>query len=496
MENASKQIQSAQGGEFESNDLVGGVAMRQPPLFGFDEGGGGQSSGRNARYAEYEQAHAEMAFQDLIAEMPGLGLGFLGGLRAYLLAGEGLTAPAGRMLAAVEAVVGQAFSPLAAAWMESASAADQTAMRALTGSNFDWSLAETTPQGTMAATVPSTAAENLDPAFVARKQVFHELWLFEMSKLVQGWAEPKVNEKTQTAHFTSAALQADEALSGQMQASSDAMITAEFEHANDEGNWQLTQMRTEYATVQMDWVLRFMVYHALLEAPVGASSKYTYHAGGGDAGATFDGAHAEMAALNGDIDTRLNARMPGNGLFESTVIAPERSSDEESSEAARSFAATTMPLFERIRQIDEVDGPNLSIAHKLGTYDNHNWGQFSADVYLVSGINETAGTDGIGFWMFSTTMRFFDALAAAAEMDETASGGAGKFAWSALYNHQAVVDEVNERYGPNRIAMAEGHGPGKATLHIHLDIRPMDLAPDSATGFGINTNGRVEIPDA
>lgn len=435
------------------------------------------------QYEEYGTRVANMSFADLLVDLQAQDLGFLGGLRTYLMEVKNhrILRPS-RLLAGTEAVVGHAFSPISLKWLSKmATEADKTAIRALTGSNFDWDLAETAPQGTMNATLPSASDDALDPAFVARKQVFHELWLFEMSKLVQAWAESRVDAASGTASFAKADLQGDTDLTAGMQTRSDELVEADFRHAEDWNDWQLTLMQDTYETVELDWVLRFMVYHGMLIPPVGGSAAYTYHAGGGSAGASFDSARDEVARLNGEVDVRLNTRAPSDGLFESTVIPQSLSSSTNEAESGRSFATAIMPLFDRMTS----DDPDF----RLGTYEDHNWGQFSADIYLVSTPNPA------GFWWFTTTMRFFDELAAAANQDDTANGGAGKFAWFALYNDPEVVDEVNLRYGDDHAATAPDHGPAPDhKLHIHLDIRPLTIAPDAQTGYSINANGRLDIP--
>lgn len=523
MEKAPKMAQTTSTYAMEVDENEGGATMQPPALdLTSTPPPPTQIPDAGLQYVEYEEEHRTQSFSALLADLQGQHIGFLGGLRNYLLTGEGRPTAVGKMLAAVEAVIGHPFSPAARTWLRNATEADRTAMRALTGSNFDWNLPEVAGQGTEDATVANSDEETLNPAFVARKQIFHELWLFEMSQLVMDWAEARISTDAATALFSAGDLQGDSAQMGVLRSTTDTMITEEFTLAGGGTDWQMTAIRAKYATYELDWILRFMVYQGVLVPPVDTASQYTYHSGGGSAGASFASQHTAVTTLNDTADTRLNTRDPQNGMFESGVIDPERSSNIkageveqqnvdrvaaleaqiaaetdpakkaeleaqleeaqqvlEDSRGPRSFAESILPLFNRMTANDPP--------FRLGNYDSHNWGQFSVDLYLNAGFDR-------GFWMYSTTVRFFDQLAAAAEMDESASGGAGKFAWFALYNDTLVAADINEKYGDGRIRTdVAGHGPGDS-LHIHLDIRPMNMAPDSQTGYSINSNGRVEVP--
>jgi hypothetical protein len=43
------------------------------------------------------------------------------------------------------------------------------------------------------------------------------------------------------------------------------------------------------------------------------------------------------------------------------------------------------------------------------------------------------------------------------------------------------------------MSSAPHHGPAPDKLHMHLDIRPLNVVADSKTGYGVNTAGRVVL---
>ena len=117
-----------------------------------------------------------------------------------------------------------------------------------------------------------------------------------------------------------------------------------------------------------------------------------------------------------------------------------------------------------------------------GNYHGHFWGEFSADIFLR--VPQTAD----GFYRRPDTQTFF------ADVNETAneSGPFGLFSWHAVYNDPQMVTHVRTSYGQQRIHTAPHHGPAPDKLHIHLDLRPVDLQPDEVTGFDV-VGGRVRL---
>jgi len=51
---------------------------------------------------------------------------------------------------------------------------------------------------------------------------------------------------------------------------------------------------------------------------------------------------------------------------------------------------------------------------------------------------------------------------------------------------------INAKYG-DRMSSAPHHGPAPDKLHMHLDIRPLNVVADPDTGFGIDSSGRVVL---
>lgn len=151
----------------------------------------------------------------------------------------------------------------------------------------------------------------------------------------------------------------------------------------------------------------------------------------------------------------------------------------------RTFNKDVLKLLERLRK--------RNTSWRGDTYDSHWWGEFSMDTYLLVGHDSAAP----GFYRREVVMKFFDDLDAAAEEDDSASGGPGKFAWRALYNDDPLAYKVNQKYGAGRVNNAPEHGPDPDhKLHIHLDLRPVNLKKDEVTGYQINQHGRVELTEA
>jgi hypothetical protein len=118
-----------------------------------------------------------------------------------------------------------------------------------------------------------------------------------------------------------------------------------------------------------------------------------------------------------------------------------------------------------------------------GTYPRHDWGEFSVDIFL------NVGEDTQGFYDLDPAEKFLDAVNDTANED----GPFGKFAWRAVYNDDRMITRIDKKYGARRITKAPHHGPAPDKLHIHLDLRPVDLVPDAVTGFTVNPSGRVQV---
>ena len=93
------------------------------------------------------------------------------------------------------------------------------------------------------------------------------------------------------------------------------------------------------------------------------------------------------------------------------------------------------------------------------------------DIYIKSGPTST------GFYKRDDARDFFDAVNKVAEESKPL----GKFAWRALYNDPVLVPEMNKKYGARRLLIVPGHGPDN--LHIHLDLRPLDVTKDEVSGY-------------
>ena len=124
------------------------------------------------------------------------------------------------------------------------------------------------------------------------------------------------------------------------------------------------------------------------------------------------------------------------------------------------------------------------IKFKAGTYPRHGkFGEYAADMY--PSISE----DSRGFYKMDKAEQFVD------DINKVAEAGNpywGKFAWQIVYNDATLQAKINAKYGA-RMSSAPHHGPAPDKLHMHLDIRPLDVVADHDTGFGVNSSGRVEL---
>jgi hypothetical protein len=120
-----------------------------------------------------------------------------------------------------------------------------------------------------------------------------------------------------------------------------------------------------------------------------------------------------------------------------------------------------------------------------GTYPHHQWAEYSVDVFL------TVPEDTDRFYQRPQTEQFLDDVNATA-LDT--SGPYGAFQWHAVYNDTRMSNTINSKYGAGRMHQAPHHGPAPDKLHIHLDLRPVAIAPDKVSGFTIGAGGRIIVP--
>src|SRR2546423_9515189 len=125
-----------------------------------------------------------------------------------------------------------------------------------------------------------------------------------------------------------------------------------------------------------------------------------------------------------------------------------------------------------------------AIKFKAGTYPRHGkFGEYAADMY--PSIIE----DSRGFYKVDKAEQFVD------DINKVAEAGNpywGKFAWQIVYNDATLQTKINAKYGA-RMSSAPHHGPSPDKLHMHLDIRPLNVVADPDTGFGVNPSGRVVL---
>ena len=123
-----------------------------------------------------------------------------------------------------------------------------------------------------------------------------------------------------------------------------------------------------------------------------------------------------------------------------------------------------------------------SIRFQAGTYPRHGkFGEYAADMFPM--INENSD----GFYEIRKAEQFVDDINTVAEAGHPIWG---KFAWQIVYNDATLQTKINAKYG-GRMSSAPHHGPAPDKLHMHLDIRPLNVVADSDTGFGVNSRGRV-----
>lgn len=120
-----------------------------------------------------------------------------------------------------------------------------------------------------------------------------------------------------------------------------------------------------------------------------------------------------------------------------------------------------------------------------GTYPHHLWAEYSVDMDL------TIPVDADGFYKRRDAEQFLDDVNATA-LDT--SGPYGTFQWHATYNDMQISNTINSKYGAGRMSQAPHHGPAPDKLHIHLDLRPVAIAPDKVSGFSIGAGGRIIVP--
>jgi len=173
------------------------------------------------------------------------------------------------------------------------------------------------------------------------------------------------------------------------------------------------------------------------------------------------GTSPETVARRTAIETRVSAAE--KGLFDA--------------QAFHRFA-TEMVWF--LHQLEKTS----SIKFTAGTYPRHGkFGEYAADMYPR--IDENAD----GFYKQDKAEQFVDAINTVAEAGHPSWG---KFAWQIVYNDAALQTTINNKYGAPRMSSAPHHGPAPDKLHMHLDIRPLDVQPDRDTGYHVDS-GRVVL---
>jgi hypothetical protein len=146
----------------------------------------------------------------------------------------------------------------------------------------------------------------------------------------------------------------------------------------------------------------------------------------------------------------------------------------------RTFSKSVVTLLERLRKKNDK--------WKASNYTPHYWHEFSVDMYLGQvGINRIGG-----FYLSAGVKKFFQDLNEACEDDSPP----GKFAWRAIYNDKKLASEINVLYGAGRVLSGvPGHGPGP-DMHIHLDLRPLNIQLGKEAGFYLDENRVVLTPPA
>jgi hypothetical protein len=125
-----------------------------------------------------------------------------------------------------------------------------------------------------------------------------------------------------------------------------------------------------------------------------------------------------------------------------------------------------------------------SIRFAAGTYPRHGkFGEYAADLFPV------IAEDARGFYAVAKAEQFVDDINTVAEAGHPVWG---KFAWQIVYNDTTLQATINAKYGA-RTSSAPHHGPAPDKLHMHLDVRPLQVASDPDTGFTLDSSGRVVL---
>jgi hypothetical protein len=173
------------------------------------------------------------------------------------------------------------------------------------------------------------------------------------------------------------------------------------------------------------------------------------------------GASPEVVARRTDIEKRL--KKAEGGLY-----------------TAQGFHRFAVELVWFLRDLDQTS----SIKFKAGTYPAHGrYGEYAADMY------PSIKQDGRGFYEIDKAEQFVDDINKVAEQGDPIWG---QFAWRIVYNDEELQKRINKKYG-HRMTSAPHHGPAPDKLHMHLDVRPLNLMADEFTGFQVGAGGRIVL---
>ena len=148
--------------------------------------------------------------------------------------------------------------------------------------------------------------------------------------------------------------------------------------------------------------------------------------------------------------------------------------------SAQGYRTFSLPVADFLRRLRTRNNRFFA-----GTYPHHLWAEYSVDMDL------TIPVDADGFYSRRQAEQFLDDVNATA-LDT--SGPYGAFQWHAVYNDMQISNTINSKYGAGRMHQAPHHGPAPDKLHIHLDLRPVAIAPDTVSGFSIGAGGRIIVP--
>ncbi|MBL8942731.1 MAG: hypothetical protein JNK45_06280 [Myxococcales bacterium] len=165
-----------------------------------------------------------------------------------------------------------------------------------------------------------------------------------------------------------------------------------------------------------------------------------------------------------------------DGRLADDVIEREVMPRDWSPSLADDLRRLAKPVVELLRRLRARNS-----AWTVGLYPRHWWNEFSADIYLKSGL------DARQFYQGAAVRTFMDDLDAACR-DAAAPG---QFAWKAIYNDAPLRTELDAKFGVGRVLSAPKHGPG-ADIHIHLDLRPLTVTLDERAGFAVR-DGRIVV---